>query len=88
MDDFVVNVRQIGQYPITKTVGTTDLALLQQGVGGAYQSALASDFVSTALAGTAKDLLVDPGAGIAWNGALLVFSGGTLSFSQSFSVTG
>jgi hypothetical protein len=38
MDDFVVNVRQIGSYPQATSIGATDLLLIQQGgLGGPYQ---------------------------------------------------
>jgi hypothetical protein len=38
VDDFVLNVRQIGQYPQQQYIGANDLILTQQGgVGGPYQ---------------------------------------------------
>jgi hypothetical protein len=38
MDDFVINVRQIGNYKQVQYIGATDLLLLQQGgIGGPYQ---------------------------------------------------
>lgn len=40
MDDFVVNVKQIGNYPTTTQVGPGDLILTQQGgLGGPYRAA-------------------------------------------------
>ena len=36
MDDFVVNVRQIGNYPDVSTVLPSDLLLIQRGLGGPY----------------------------------------------------
>lgn len=47
MDDFVVAVRQIAQYPAVTAIGPNDVVLLQQsGVGGPYKSATASQFLS------------------------------------------
>ena len=37
MDDFVINVRQIGNYPQLQFIGAYDLVLVQQGgIGGPY----------------------------------------------------
>lgn len=47
MDDFVVNVKQIGNYPAIDHVGTGDLVLVQQGgLGGPYKSATQDAFLS------------------------------------------
>jgi hypothetical protein len=50
MSDFVVNIRQISQYPLTTTADEFDLLLMQRGgVGGAYYSCNAQELVATAL---------------------------------------
>lgn len=47
MDDFVINVRQVAQYPAVTTIGPNDVTLIQQsGVGGPYRSATPSQFFS------------------------------------------
>ncbi|HEX3522722.1 MAG TPA: hypothetical protein VHT52_11625, partial [Stellaceae bacterium] len=51
-DDFVVNVRQVAQYPFKATVDLTDLLLLQQGgLGGPYRTTNAQGLFA-ALIGT------------------------------------
>lgn len=88
-DDFVVNVRQIVQYPLKSPVAETDLVLLQEsssgpGAAGAYRSATVLDLVSTALM-QGGFIHLAPDSGIAWNGAALTFSGGLFSFTEALS---
>lgn len=46
MDDLVVSVRQIGQYPITTGVGPGDLLIMQQGgLGGPYVAISPTDLI-------------------------------------------
>jgi hypothetical protein len=76
VDDFVVNVKQIGNYPATTTVGATDVLLLQQGgLGGDYMSILGSALVSTALSSGGTLKLSTTGGGVAWNGAAITSDG-------------
>jgi hypothetical protein len=86
VDDFVVNVKQIGQYPTVGTTGVADLLLLQQnGIGGPYVSINAPDLISTALA-QGGTLELNPTSAISWNGATLSCPGGRFSFSQALDV--
>jgi hypothetical protein len=86
VDDFVVNVKQIGNYPATTTVGATDLLLLQQsGLGGDYMSILATDLVGNALATSGKLQLSTTGS-IAFDGQSLNCPGGTFTFSAPLAV--
>jgi hypothetical protein len=82
VDDFVVNVKQIGNYPATTTVGAADVLLLQQGgLGGDYLSILASDLVGKALS-SAGSLNLAVGTGtVAWDGASLGYVNGSFTFS-------
>lgn len=66
-DDFVLNVRQVGQYPLTLSVGPNDVTLIQKGgLGGPYNSMLPTDLVSTAmLDGGFINFTVN--GGIVWN---------------------
>jgi hypothetical protein len=76
VDDFVVNVKQIGNYPAATTVGATDVLLLQQGgLGGDYMSILASALVGTALSSGGTLKLSTTGGGVAWNGAAITSDG-------------
>ena len=85
-DDFVINVRQIGQYPQQTTAGPSDAVLLQAGgAGGAYMFMTPADLVSTALL-MGGWLRLAPSNGIAWNGAALAFEGGAFSFSEAVNV--
>jgi hypothetical protein len=82
----VLNVRQIGQYPLAPSVGPADLALLQQGgLGGSYASILVSNLIATALE-NGGSLHVEPGFGIAWNGASLSSDGVGFTFSGTLNV--
>lgn len=85
-DDFVLNVRQIGQYPRKTSTSPADAFLVQVGgVGGAYNWINAPDLVSNALAlGGVIHLAPGPSNGVAFNGALLSYSGGQLNFSEAF----
>jgi hypothetical protein len=79
----VLNVRQIGQYPLVPSVGPADLALIQQGgLGGPYASILITNLVGTALE-NGGSLHVEPGFGIAWNGASLTSDGIGFTFNGS-----
>ena len=85
-DDFVLNVRQIGQYPRRTVPSPQDAMLVQAGgVGGAYGWINPPDLVSNALV-LGGVLHLAPGAtnGIAFNGALLTYGGGSLNFSEAF----
>lgn len=86
-DDFVLNVRQIVQYPRRAAVAAGDLVLLQDSSVGAgpYFSVKAADLVSTALQ-LGGSLQLAPGAHIAWNGAALSWQAGTFSFSEAVAV--
>jgi hypothetical protein len=78
--DFVLNVKQIAQYPLTPSVGPADVALLQQtGIGGVYVSILATSLVATALENAGVSLHIAPGNGIAWNGCQLTSDGITIN---------
>lgn len=89
MDDFVVNVRQIVQYPRKSAPTKTDLVLLQesdaQGIAaGAYKSAFVSDLVKNALtAGGFIQFPSDGTGGIKFNGAELTYSAGMFQFTTS-----
>jgi hypothetical protein len=86
MDDFVVNVRQIGNYPAASSTGPNDLLLLQQnGLGGAYASITPADLVSTALL-TENPLKLAPTATIQWNGGQLAYDGAGFSFNGPLKV--
>ena len=85
-DDFVLNVRQVGQYPRRTVPSPQDAMLVQAGgVGGAYGWINPPDLVSNALV-LGGVLHLAPGAtnGIAFNGALLTYGGGSLNFSEAF----
>lgn len=86
-DDFVLNVRQIFQYPRRSPVAG-DLVLLQNGSVGAgpYFSAQVDELVSSALMLSSKWLRLAPGNGIAWNGAALSFAGGQFAFTDQLAV--
>ena len=52
-DDLVINVRQIGNYPLKTPVNPADLVLIQEnGLGGPYKSTTALDLISTSLSGS------------------------------------
>ena len=81
-DDFVVNVRQIGNYPAAVSVKPGDLFLVQQnGLGGPYASVTAPVIFSTALT-LGGSVNLAPGASVAWNGASLSWNSGVFSFSE------
>jgi hypothetical protein len=82
VDDFVVNVRQIGQYPLATATAAADLLLLQQGgLAGPYASISPANLVSKALE-LGGSLNLAPGGNIAWNGAALTWNAGLFSFSE------
>jgi hypothetical protein len=86
VDDFVINVKQIGQYPSVVTTAPTDVALLQQGgIGGAYVSIVTPDLVGTALANGGW-LHLMAGNGIAWNGAGLSSDGVSIATNVPLNV--
>lgn len=86
MDDFTVNVRQIGNYPASSAAGLHDLLLIQQnGLGGAYACITPADLVSTALLNE-NPLQLNPAAPIQWNGAALSFNGSEFAFSANLNV--
>lgn len=89
-DDFVVNVKQIFNYPLKTPVAETDLVLLQEsatGGAGAYRSTTVASLVSTALQ-QGGFIHLAPGSGIAWNGAALTWNGGLFSFSEPLDAPG
>jgi hypothetical protein len=85
-DDFVINVRQIAQYPQKLTAAPTDALLIQEGgIGGAYNYINAPDLVSTALANGGWLHLLS-GNGIAWNGAALSSDGVSIASNVPLNV--
>jgi hypothetical protein len=81
MDDFVVNVKQIGNYPAATTAGAADLLLLQQGgLGGPYASIDPVTLVGLALSKEGV-LQLSATAQIKFNGAALSYTGTDFSFS-------
>ena len=87
-DDFVLNVKQIGQYPAATSVvpKNGDVLLLQQnGAGGAYASLDPRVLFSTALL-QGGFINLAPGNGIAWNGAALTWNAGSFFFSEPVQV--
>jgi hypothetical protein len=86
-EDFVLNVKQISQYPLVPTTALTDVALIQQaGIGGSYASITTPDLVATALANGGDDLQIAPSFGIAWNGCRLWSDGITINVPSLHSV--
>jgi len=86
MDDFVLNVRQIGNYPEVTAAGANDLLLIQiNGLGGAYSSISATDLVRNALS-KGSTLQLAPTGAIAFNGATLSLVGGGFTFNQQLIV--
>ena len=84
-DDFVLNVKQIAQYPAAKSVAPKngDVLLLQQnGAGGAYASLDPRVLFATAL-NQGGSLVLAPGEVIAWNGAALTWQSGSFMFSEN-----
>ena len=84
MDDFVLNVRQILQYPQQITVLPTDGFLLQTGgVGGPYKWATPLSIINSAfLMGGYLNLAPEGLGGVAFNGAALTFHNGKFTFSE------
>jgi hypothetical protein len=79
-DDFVVNVKQIAQYPAATSVAATDVLLMQGGLGGDYMSILATDLVGNGLSGGGTLQLASTGS-LAFNGAALTFASQAFTFS-------
>jgi hypothetical protein len=76
VDDFVVNVKQIANYPQKTAASAADAILLQTGgLGGDYQWMTPADLVSTALSSGGTLKLSITGGGIAWNGAAITSDG-------------
>lgn len=88
-DDFVLNVRQIGQYPRKTAPAANDALLIQNGgIGGNagdYSSMTPADLVAGAL-DLGGNFRLAPGSVIAWNGATLGFAGGLFTFTEAVSV--
>lgn len=85
-DDFVINVRQIAQYPQKVTAISSDALLIQSGgIGGPYNYISPVDLVGTALAQEGM-LKLSPGEAIAWNGASLWSDGATFAFTGGVTV--
>lgn len=82
-DDFVLNVKQIAQYPQVTATAPTDRYLLQQsGVGGPYMSIAPTDLVGTALQLGGYLHLAPNTGGIAFNGAAFSNNGSSFTFSE------
>lgn len=84
MDDFVVNVRQIFQYPQTPPQAS-DFVLLQRGFGGQYISSTVADLINAILA-TGAQIFASHFV-LPENGALGWDTAGQLSFSQATGFT-
>jgi hypothetical protein len=70
VDDFVLNVRQVAQYPFAATAAATDAILLQQGgIGGAYAYTSPAGLVTPAIAASITTATLNlTGVGpITWN---------------------
>ena len=82
MDDFVLNVKQVGQYPRVSAVQPSDAILMQQGgAGGAYANVGPLDLFISALA-QQSTLKLAAGASIQWtNGATLTANSNGISLS-------
>ena len=89
MDDFVINVRQIWQYPLLSGLNGGEVLLVQQQPGaGAYNSITAVDFVRTVMdGGGLMQFAADSTSGIAFNGALITSDGSSFSFSVPINVS-
>jgi hypothetical protein len=86
MDDLVLNIRQIGQYPQQTTTTHADLFLFQQGgLGGIYATIAPDDLVSQALL-TGAPLKLKPGAAVQWNGASLTWQANNFTLSDPLTV--
>lgn len=86
MDDFVIQVRQIAQYPQITAVGVSDALLVQQtGIGGPYTFIQPKDLFASALI-NGGPLNLKVGANIAWNGATQTFDGSNFVFNKPLSV--
>jgi hypothetical protein len=87
-DDFVLNVRQIAQYPQKTAAAPTDAVLIQsEGIGGSYNYINAPDLLSTALQ-LGGSFNLAPGSYIAWNGAGLTWVSGAFWFTEPVNVPG
>lgn len=92
-DDFVINVRQVTQYPLTYGALATDVLLLQRyGLGGPYQSIYASELVKTALNsggpfGVAATPAPDADAGEIWCRSIN-FTTGNVNWNKYYAVDG
>ena len=87
MDDLVLNVKQIGQYPTQTTVAAQDLVLVQStGLGGPYMSMLATDMVVTSWLISERSIPLQPGTGITWNGSSLTWNAKTFTFTDPVNV--
>jgi len=65
VDDFVLNVRQIGQYPKV-SAGPTDAILLQQNITGPYAYVTPPDLFASALLAPSSKLILGPSSWIQW----------------------
>jgi hypothetical protein len=83
--DFVLNAKQIFDYPLKPVPDGTELVLLQEGPGaGAYVSTTVADLVANALLdGGMLHLQGGGGGGITFNGSSLTLAGGAFTFSSS-----
>ena len=87
-DDFVLNIRQIGNYPQKPVPVISDAFLLQSnGLGGAYMWSSPSSIVAFGLAGGGfVNFSTTAAGGLAWGNATLTFAGGAFQFSQMLQV--
>jgi len=84
-DDFVLSVKQVGQYPAAASVNPAngDVLLMQQGgAGGAYQALNPLLLFSTALV-LGGNINLAPSGGIFFNGVSLTAPQGAFIFSSS-----
>jgi hypothetical protein len=87
VDDFVINVRQIGQYPVVSTNGAGDLLLIQQGgIGGPYAAINPSDLINTAMLVRPDNINFATNFGLKWGTQTLVFDGSVFQFSTALQV--
>jgi hypothetical protein len=87
VDDFVLNVRQIGNYPEATFAGPNDLLLLQQGgLGGPYAAITAQLLVLTG-ASAGGDIQLAVGGGLQWpDGKGIAYDGQAFNCDGPFHV--
>jgi hypothetical protein len=84
VDDFVLNVKQIAQYPRVAAARSNWTMLLQAGdVGAPYNSIEVSDFLYSALELGGYMRFAPQVGGLAWNGATFTWNAGVFAFSDA-----